>query len=233
MYLVELFLSPVALSRYAQERGLSARELGADPSYAVHMWLAESLGPQSVRPFKLMQLSPRMRVLGYSDESPQALGGRLTFNAAPSVAEVLEGSIAGKSLTGAFIAGQTLSFELKLLATRKTVGNVEKDAFLVECDRQGPDAPVDRHQVYTRLAQERVGETVQLQATVQGYELAPVVRKQVRANGARVASLLQVPQVHVKGTLQVLDAVAFTQLLRRGVGRGSGLGFGMLMLRRP
>lgn len=233
MHLVELFLNPSALAVFARERGLGARELAADPSYAVHTWLVEALGAQAVRPFRLMQLNPRLRVLGYSDESAEQLAERMVFNATPSVAQVLEGNLQSKPLPATFTVGDSFAFEIKLQATRKTVGNVEKDAFLVECDRRGAGVAVDRLAVYQALLSERLAPAaVMTSAQVTSFEIAAIVRKQQRGD-SRVASMLRVPQVHLKGTLQVAQADAFVQMLRSGVGRGSGLGFGMLMLRRP
>lgn len=232
MHMIECRLSPIALVAYARERGLSARELAADPAYAVHCWLAEALGAQAVRPFYITQVAPTIRVLGYSAEPACELTARMAFNAAPSVAQVLEGVLQSKQMPDAFAPESVFQFELKLLATRKS-GQGEKDAFLVECDRQGADATVDRYAVYVALLQERLaGAAKLLSANVVSFDLAPVVRKQQKAGGAREVTLARVPQVQLRGTLQVEDAQAFAQLLGQGVGRGSGLGFGMLRLRR-
>ena len=233
MNMAELFLSTTNLAAYGRERGLSKTEIAADPAYVVHCWLAEALGPSALRPFTAIDARSRIRVLGYSDETATGLTERLTLNASPSVAHVLTDPIRSKAMPRLFKCGDNFDFEVRLQPTRKGPGKSEKDAFLLACSRVGTDVTVNRAQVYHEYLAERLEASASLMASeIVSFTLAPVARKQV-TEGRRRTRLLQVPQALIRGQLVVKEPSSFVQTLRNGVGRGRGMGFGMLLLRRP
>jgi CRISPR-associated protein Cas6/Cse3/CasE subtype I-E len=233
MHMVELTLSPLALAQYARERGLTGQALAADPGYAVHCWLAEALDDGVVRPFTLVRTTPHLRVLGYSELDAGALQQRLARHTNPAVLAVSHRGPASKPMPDQFEAGAALGFEVTLQPTRKTVGNVEKDAFLVACEQRADDAPLTREAAYARYLQERLGAAAQLRTSaLASFTLTQVVRKRTSSTGARPVSSVRVPRAVMRGVLQVRDPAQFAQLLRAGIGRGRGLGFGMLLLAR-
>ena len=66
---------------------------------------------------------------------------------------------------------------------------------------------------------------------VQAYRSVRVLRRSRDTHGFRRSSWLTRPDVHFTGQIDVVETNAFSKLLKGGVGRHCGFGFGMLLLR--
>src|ERR1700687_5265494 len=99
LYKVELNLHADLLAQYASQRGLSVGEVGRDPGYLVHAWLAETIGRETIACFRVMSYVPAVRVLAYSHRSAAELLDALQFNAQPTVYEILvDRKISGETM---------------------------------------------------------------------------------------------------------------------------------------
>src|SRR5690606_33137501 len=106
----------------------------------------------------------------------------------------------------------------------------EVDAWLVEALHRFPEGPLEaigeklrRDEVYARWLVERLrGAATVKSARMTRIEQSRVSRKDASPHG---------PDVTLQGELSVIDGVAFAEKLRRGVGRHTAYGYGMLLLR--
>ena len=119
---------------------------------------------------------------------------------------------------------------------------VEVDAFQLasaRAEERGEPIPT-RDQIYIRWLEERFATSAARPALalvsgslrVRSYRSVRLLRRPRRGNG-RSARWLTRPEVWFSGEAVVVDGSKIPALLSRGVGRHSGFGFGMLLLRPP
>lgn len=98
--------------------------------------------------------------------------------------------------------------------------------------------PPQRHQSYRAWLTARVGDAAELEdVALERFAITRVFRrikpKAVPKHGdAPTRDRFKRPDATLRGVLRVRDGDAFARLVRRGVGRHKGFGFGMLKLRR-
>jgi len=166
LYLVRLPVQLSALSRYAVERGWTARrrrdgreaDAGFDPDRALHHVLDETFGPSALKPFRLMV--PRNRdigsLYGYTTASKDELLARVAETAMPEGASgrILElSALDSKVMPGSWPQGRRLGFNVRVrpvVRIHAPLSNprpgesaykagAEVDAFVAEAQKAFPD----------------------------------------------------------------------------------------------
>ena len=148
-----------ALLRFLNSQGLEASHSDEDFGYGVHAWLAAAFGELAPKPWRLLLDGQRPpRILGYSSHPAENLRQQIGEFADPGVYAVCpepEARIASRMMP-TFGAGRRLAFELLGCPVgRKARSGIEKDLFLVHCDRQGNQGPT-RESVYCEWAKEQI-----------------------------------------------------------------------------
>lgn len=232
LYMLQLELEPRPLYDWARQIGITA----VDRGYLAHSAMRAAFGKAAPQPFAIFgnARNPRLKVLGYSQSSKDALLSGLAL-AEPVLTEIFpEVAMLEKTMPSVFPQDGELAFSVECCpVTRMTTptGKVcEKDAFLAACDAR-PEGGVDRADVYTAwMATElaRNGAAEMRQGAMRGFRLFAPVR---RSNGKGARRIGQRPRAALTGVLRVRDPSAFSVLLARGVGRHRAFGLGMLLLR--
>lgn len=222
------FLPWATRHRLLPERGQG------DLGYAFHAALKALWADMAPQPFSYLA---GQGLLAYSSESVEALRAAAEL-AAPDLAQML-GLEKSSTSSGLLIrpfpqrwkTGQMLSFEVRV---RPIVRKEDKeiDAFLSAALRL-PEVELSREAVYRDWLTQQFGAAAELlECHLQEFRLAPVIRRAAPANqDFRPKRSVKGPDAVLSGALQVGDDAAFTQLLRRGVGRHRAFGYGMLLLK--
>ncbi len=250
IHLIRVQIDTNALARWAGERGWigSRRGTGFDEGRALHHLLAETLGPGSVSPFRLL-VPPRSTIgnlYAYSEMDADDL--RITAEACafPDHLRVLSlAKLESKPMPTAWRAGQSLGFDLRCRPVRRLprdlvtpTGRVSRgseiDAFLLEALRRHPDEPTGmategrtREAVYLDWLAEQIGSTAELD-----LDSSQLIRFR-RIRVLRNTHAIEGPDSTIHGTLTISKPGEFTRLLQRGIGRHRAYGYGMLLLRPP
>lgn len=218
------------------------RDFGADEGRALHHFLCEAFGKSVVQPFRLMPGRNGARVAtlyGYTGRSEEDLRRTIAETALPESRKVFDvGHLAVKSMPETWSTGRRLAFDVRIRPVRRlkepvgkfTRKGAEVDAWLVEALRRFTEGPPDdaagkvrRDEVYVRWLAERLEGAARIEtARMTGIEQRHVMRKDRSPRG---------PDVTFQGELSVTDGAAFAEKLRRGVGRHTAYGYGMLLLR--
>ena len=251
LHLIHVPIRTNALARWAGERGWVRRRRGIatfDEGRALHHLLDETVGPSTLRPFRLL-VPPRREggnLYAYSALDADALRTTAHIQALPDHLGVLRPDrMESKPMPDDWRVGQRLGFDLRIRPVRRLRIDIETatgwigkgkeiDAFLLEALRQHPadcsgmtDSNRTREAVYLDWLAERLAPAASLDRSASG-----LVRFQ-RAFVVRGSQGLEGPDATFHGTLTVVDTDAFTDLLSRGVGRHRAYGYGMLLLRSP
>lgn len=116
----------------------------------------------------------------------------------------------------------------------------EVDAYEVAAARRGDVSETSRDEIYIewlgeRLAARPTGEhafTLVANSTrVEAYRSVRLLRRPRDPGGNRTFQWLTRPEVRFTGLLEIADSRAVPDVLRRGIGRHCGFGFGMLLLK--
>jgi len=217
------------------------RALQEDVGYALHAAMKATLGDHAPKPFALVERPGSTQVVGYTRIAQEDLARamQLAATADPQAARALGlhegGGALVKSLPHDWRAGEKFSFEVRVapvIRSRRSGGYAEMDAAFHPqfCG----DSPGDRDAAYAAwLAQElgRDGAALLLQERTVRYELTGIARR-LRAHepGLRETRGGLLPDLSVRGLLQVQDPRAFDALLARGLGRHRSFGFGCILL---
>jgi CRISPR system Cascade subunit CasE len=136
----------------------------------------------------------------------------------------------------AWRAGQRLGFEVRVRPVIRTSTGRERDAYLsaLEVATEEENA-LQREVIYAEWLnrQFQAGDAAKIiRTTMDSFRLTRVIRK-TRDNdaSARKSRSIIGPDALFRGELQVVDSVAFSQLVTRGIGRHRAFGFGMLLLK--
>lgn len=222
------------LSQYHHDRGPAFRDEG----FLAKTLLTDAFGGEGCpRPFHVYDTHPlRERgvggILAYCRRSAGELGDALDSG---QVSPMLRAAFVQDSVVGYPLAsteeGRRFQFQVMLCPTVRVGAGpdrCERDAFLVEVERQGTDAAVNRGDVYAAYLGKALDGAATLDATaLRGFSLRRLARK--RKDGTLTE--IQFPDATLEGVLRVTDPVRFMSMLGSGVGRGRGYGFGMLRLK--
>ncbi|WP_295586597.1 type I-E CRISPR-associated protein Cas6/Cse3/CasE [uncultured Lamprocystis sp.] len=238
--MVQLHPDPAALLRFLAGQG-QHHAADSDLGYGVHAWLAATFGVLAPRPFRLhLDAGHRKppKLLAYSPHGREALLDQARTFAEPAARAVcpLDEGLAVAALPGPehWQPGRRLGFEiLACPVTRRARTGVERDCFLREADRAGPDAGLDRAAVYCDWLAARIEEAAAVETCdLAAFHLVQQFRQghQAGRHGRGRAHLVR-PAALLRGVLRIVDGAAFHGQLARGVGRHGAFGYGMLLVR--
>ena len=260
LHFVRVPISLNALARWAGERGwVQGRARTFDEGRALHHLLAETFGPGTLRPFRL--LVPPRRVDGnlyaYSANDQVVLSEAMRMYAPPEHFTVLRPErLASKSMPKDWTAGQRLGFDVRVRPVRRLKTDLvapwgrfrvgaELDAFLVEALRHHPAdckgmaaSERSREAVYLDWLTDRLAPAARVDRAatklVQFQRTLVTRRRHARGGSDRRGDRgFEGPDATFHGTLTVAEPTAFAEILLRGVGRHRAFGYGMLLLRPP
>ena len=243
LHLVHAPVDMNAFHRWSRERGL-VRDKSFDAGYALHILLSGMFGKAVLQPFRLFA-SDRRRGAGlyaYADADREALSSIAAAPAPPDSLAVLDPtSLRAKPMPARFRAEQRLGFDVRVRPVRRSQWDVtvlpagtglsrgsEVDAFLRRArdGRSTGENAASREQVYAEWLGERCGAAVRIgPCRLAAFRLD----RAVRGDGLGPKG----PDATLHGVLTVRDPAAFARLVRRGIGRHTAYGYGMLLLRPP
>lgn len=237
MYMIDLPLDAARLVRFAFRQG-HGRLADDDFGYAAHAWLSATLGDLAPRPFRLMENRHGLRMLGYANQSLDALAEHARTFSQPDALTVCDWSAAaGKVMPNTWQTGRRLGFELRTCPISRA--ERERDVYLVALSRaqESGSKPPSRPQVYVEwlVCQMEKGGAVHVSKTTIDLIGFRRVRGQrvSRSPDGKKGRAIERPDALFSGELTVHNPGAFTGLLARGIGRHRAFGFGMLLLRPP
>lgn len=247
VHLVRMSIDAQKLHGFARSSRATAR--APDAGYATHALLAalfdHGASPESrvaPKPFHVVDPSQRwFDVLGYSSLDHNALRDRAKAFADPLAWGVCDlEKLVSKPMPGAFEAGTRLGFSVRACPVRRiakrgpmTSARAEVDVFLEQA-WAAPDKALNREEIYVDWLKGQLtsGGAVQVHAArVTQLQLGRFLRR--TQGDERHGHTSGRPDVTFAGTLEVVDPLAFSHLLARGVGRHRSFGFGMLLLCPP
>jgi CRISPR system Cascade subunit CasE len=234
---------------------LSTRERllppGGDLGYALHAIFAASFGKLAPKPFALIPPGTRgckWRLLGYSLHPLEDLRVHVSAFADPDFLAPLDfDAAAEKSMPESFRPGACYGFRLRVRPTvrtgkPKTTGEAggasgrakELDAYQAAALTGGPDATINRGQVYADWLAARLSTAgAELEAaSLESFRRTRLLSRD-RSNAEKKTRWTEGPDALFTGKLRIADPMAFAAGLARGVGRYRSFGFGMLLLAPP
>lgn len=232
LHLLHCSPDPRALTVWATRHRLLSPD--GDLGYAFHALLGAAFGDLAPKPFRY--LGAKQGLLGYTDQPLSALRENAAL-APPDVAQALGlDTLAARPFPEVWREDQALGFEVRVRPVLRTKDGRERDVFLHAVESSASATPdTNREAIYAdwlgkRFAEHSAAHLVQV--AVESFRLSRVIRRSAAdASGRRGARAIVGPDVVLKGRVEVGDSDAFTQLLRRGIGRHLAFGFGMLLLK--
>lgn len=238
LQLLHLQPDPQRLAAWAARHRLL--DESGDLGYALHGLLHAAFGERAPHAFRY--LDAEQGLLAYTDLSADELRQAAALTPPDAAAALGLGATqthAGLSVRpfpSQWPTGHVLGFEVRVRPViREGKTGRERDAFLAAADKAA-DAPLDRGQIYGQWLRDhlaRQGGAELLDVTLERFRLLDVTRQtqKVDAGAARSKRKVSGPDAVLTGHLRVTDAVAFAELVARGVGRHRAFGFGLLLLR--
>lgn len=235
LYMVEIRPIWPDLLSWARGNGLlSAHEPRTDLGYLTHAWLRAAYGDLAPKPFRIWGARcKRPRILGYARNDAECLIEHARSFADPSVLATLEGgsntTIRSKPMPMSWPAGKVLGFETIVAATRRTTGGVEKDALLVEAERQHQKTGLCRETVYRSWFTGRLQPGLRLlDWNMDAFRLVHRMRRTQKK--PRKTHWITIPEIMVRGRIRIDEDDALIPWLECGVGRHTAFGYGMVLL---
>jgi CRISPR system Cascade subunit CasE len=246
LHLLRLMPDMAALARWVAATG--QRALQEDTGYALHAALRAAFGDAAPKPFALLERPGSLQLIGYSRKPAELLERAL------SQAEISDpGAAAALGLSppqGALIrqmpptwrAGEHLSFEVRVapvVRSRQQPGGGYPEIDAAFHPDFASAAAGDReaaHRAWLARELSRGGAASLVSARALSFRLSPIARRHALADGQRSRRTTQpglLPDLTVRGQLQVREPLAFDALLARGLGRHRSFGFGCLLLAPP
>lgn len=247
LHMARIHLDARRLAQLAERQGLTRGH--EDVGFLVHAQLAALFGEGVVRPFRPVEVRDRVEVLGYSRRDAAELtehAGRFA-DPADHAACAWDG-VASKPMPRSWNGGERLGFEVRVCpvvrlaratTTTDRTGQPVSYARGAEIDAwvhgrwMVPDGAGDawtRETAYAAWLAQRLSGAAKLESSaLTSFRRVRLVR---RSQGPpRRSKILERPDAVLRGVLVVEDAERFQGLLAGGVGRHTGFGFGMLLLR--
>lgn len=239
LYLVHVEIDRARLFSFARQRRLPARDV--DLGYLIHCALRGAFGVCAPQPFSFDDRGPALTLLGYGAHPSEALLDhvRRTDNVAAAIWR--SGTLVSKPMPTAFAHGTRLRFSVRICPVLRKAAAGEKyrkgaevDIFLARGWEAGQERPIDREATYGKWLTARLaarGAATVLTASMHAFRRERVVRSTHTSGESVHVRRSERPDAQFRGLLEVGNAEAFADLLRRGVGRHRAFGFGMLLLR--
>jgi CRISPR system Cascade subunit CasE len=246
LLMLRLLPDMAALARWVAATG--QRALQDDTGYALHAVLRAALGDLAPKPFALLERPGSLQLIGYTRRSAAELDRALAQAEVcdPGAALALGLGKAANTLIKPLPAdwrhGERLSFEVRVapvVRSRQQPGGGYPEIDAAFHPDFATGIPGDReaaHLCWLTRELSRGGAATLRSARAIAFHLAPIARRHAQADGKRTPRSTQqglLPDLTVRGQLQVDDPVAFDALLARGLGRHRSFGFGCLLLAPP
>lgn len=246
LQLLRLVPDMAALARWVA--ATRQRALQDDTGYALHAALRATLGELAPKPFALLERPGSLQLIGYSRRSPEALAMAIAQapttdpGAAAALGLAEGGSALIKPMPAAWRAGERLSFEVRVapvVRSRQQPGGGYPEVDAAFHPDYAAAAGGDReaaHRAWLARELARGGAAALQVARALSFRLAPMARRYAQPAspvGRRPTQQGLLPDLVVRGQLQVGDPAAFDALLARGLGRHRSFGFGCLLLAPP
>lgn len=249
LYMARLQLDARRLAQLAERQRLPPGH--EDTGFLVHAQLAALFGDSVLRPFRALDKRDQVEILGYTRIDSQGLVDRAKRFADPADYAACDWNrLATKPMPPSWRGGERLGFEVRVcpivrLARDATATDrsgqaisysrgAEVDAWVhgrwLASDGPGAGADVTREAAYAGWLTERCAGAAAIEsAHLLAFRRLRLVR---RTQGSpRRARILERPEAILRGILVVEEDERFRRLLAGGVGRHTGFGFGMLLLR--
>ncbi|APH54995.1 Hypothetical protein GbCGDNIH9_1697 [Granulibacter bethesdensis] len=239
LHLIHLPIEARSFAQWAGNRGFGPKGT-QDNDAVLHHLLTQIFGRQALQPFRVFTPEQaNWSLYGYADQDAATLAEQARFSITPDMMEVVSlERLRSKAMPEAKM-GQRIGFDVRIRPVRRAsiekIEDVEKlrerDAFLAEALHDHADnksgmkeANRSRENVYVDWLKERMPW-----ATLETARLAHFQRRRVLRNGKGIEG----PDATIHGTMVISDPVQFFEALRKGIGRHSAYGYGMMMLRPP
>jgi CRISPR system Cascade subunit CasE len=246
-YMVSLEVLSDRVMALGKRRGLPLRV--TDNGYLVHTAFGELFGDLAPRPFAIQgNRGRKIRILGYTDNPLNELRHQADAVADPTVHSTCDWeSAAAKPMPQEWKPGGRFGFEIRVCPVVRRSGEGprgerpgrEMDVFLAHVEG-APEAPSTREDVYInwlRAAIDRNGGAQLEDAHLTGFSLQQFIRRDSQRKPRQVPNSQNAerggagrPDATLAGTISVADSSKFGSLLRHGIGRHRGFGFGMILL---
>ncbi|MBS3762088.1 MAG: type I-E CRISPR-associated protein Cas6/Cse3/CasE [Planctomycetes bacterium] len=240
LYMVQMWLEMKRLVELARALHLPLNR--TDDNYITHCALKELFGDIAPAPFSVEKGDARhLRVLGYCSVPLTELQIRAREYASPLGYEICNWDrLASKPMPDRFTAGTRLQFKLRACpVVRKSSegkyhsAGTEVDAFLSRVwEVDDPEVDIDRAEVYNDWLQDqfaRRGGAKLLSSRLKRFSIERMVRRAHEKD--RTSTVIKRPDSTLEGQLEVTEPEAFQSLLKKGIGRHTSFGFGMLKVR--
>jgi CRISPR system Cascade subunit CasE len=242
-HLIRIALDPRALTAFA----IAEHVDDDDSGYAAHLALRRRYGPAAPQPFLLRVRGPGdPHIIGYAAD-PGALAEAATLPPADDrLARIFPDPPASRAMPDTWRAGARYGFEVRVRPLVRFGGRIrearssredawcrragEIDAFLAACEKAN-GGPVNREAVYRDWLVTRTQGAAEITDAVMVRHQRLRTRRSSHGRPGRATA--EASEAVFRGTLCVVDPVAFARLLARGVGRHTAFGFGMLLLSPP
>jgi CRISPR system Cascade subunit CasE len=246
LLMLRLLPDLAALTQWAAATG--QRALREDPGYALHAALRATLGELAPKPFALLERPGSQQLIGYTTASEPALREAL---AAADLTDPLAAQALGlhhptqvviKPMPATWTTGQRLSFETRVapvVRSRTAQGGRYPEIDAAFHPALAGDDLGNREVAHGRwLAREltRDGAAQLLSHHAVAFSLSAIAPRTFAADPKQARRQTHgglLPDLTVRGQLQVQDPQAFAALLARGLGRHRSFGYGCLLLAPP
>lgn len=234
LHLIQGRINLKPLQRWMAERGIT------DKGHAMHCLLRECFGEQAPQPFKLIypQNKPFGIIYGYARADAGVLQDTAELSAAPLQCQALPPELLeSKPMPTDWWTGRKIGFTIETrpvyrIKTGSSRTSQEIDVFDIEKRRgNSPEVRPTREQVYIRWLSCLIAKAEA--ATVQEAETKLLAYHQSQTARKPGQKPFRGPNAIIRGNLTVKNGDAFTNMLRKGIGRHRAYGYGMLLLSVP
>lgn len=245
LHLLRLLPDMAALARWVAATG--QRVLQDDNGYALHAALRATLGELAPKPFALLERPGVLQLIGYTrrgvEELERAMAQAETSDPGAAAALGLDRPANSliKPLPLNWRAGDRMSFEVRVapvVRSRQQPGGGYPEidaAFHPDFASAGGDREA-AHRAWLARELSRGGAATLLASRALSFRLTPIARRHAPAGGRGTGRSTQqglLPDLCVRGQLQLDEPQAFDALLARGLGRHRSFGYGCLLLAPP
>ncbi len=236
LYMIRFLLNTARFYDFAKRRGLLSTS--CDDGYVIHSLMAELWGEMAPKPFFVSGRDSRyLTVLAYSTFPKSVFIEHAQAFADPSCYEVIKWEHFSEKLMPTWSNNLMLGFNVRVCPTKrssKSSSYGERDAYLSYIEHQNNSEdlsyqPMTRFDVYKEWLKdqlEKAGSVEVKKAEVETFQWSKFQRR----NQKRKITVIERPDVFLKGELRLLDGKSFCSTLERGIGRHRSFGFGMLLL---